>query len=83
MRTHRNSNTEIAEQKKATSLTTVGPTQDVPARVSGANRLCIYYARVRLVPAWFVINPITVNSFAFLFNCTPIGRAIDLLMDPT
>ena len=27
--------------------------------------------------ASLVVNPITVGTFAFLFNCTPIGRASD------
>ena len=40
MRTHRNSNTEIPEQKKPTSKTTIGPTQDNPEWVSVTNRLC-------------------------------------------
>ena len=30
-----------------------------------------------------VINPITVDSFASLFNCTPVGRASDSVMGPT
>ena len=28
-------------------------------------------------------NPITVNDFASLFNCTPVGRVSDSLMAPT
>ena len=28
-------------------------------------------------------NPITVNNFASLFNCTPVGRASDSMMAPT
>ena len=32
--------------------------------------------------ACFVVNPITVNNFAFVFNCTPAGRASDLMMAP-
>ena len=28
-----------------------------------------------------VINPITVNSFASLFNCTPVGRASDSMIN--
>ena len=24
-----------------------------------------------------VVNPIKVNSFAYLFNCTTVGRALD------
>ena len=27
--------------------------------------------------ACFVVNPIKVNSFAYLFNCTTVGRASD------
>ena len=27
--------------------------------------------------AYLVFNPITVNNFASLFNCTPVGRASD------
>ena len=30
-----------------------------------------------------VFNPITVNNFASLFNCTPVGRASDSMMAPT
>ena len=29
--------------------------------------------------ACLVVNPITVNNFADLFNCTPVGRASDLM----
>ena len=29
--------------------------------------------------ACLVVNPITVNNFAALFNCTPAGRATDLM----
>ena len=29
-----------------------------------------------------VINPITVDSFASLFNCTPVSRASDSMMGP-
>ena len=29
-----------------------------------------------------VVNPITVNNFADFFNCTPVGRASDLMMAP-
>ena len=27
--------------------------------------------------ACLVVNPITVGNFAFLFNCTPVGRTSD------
>ena len=33
--------------------------------------------------ACLVFNPITVNNFAYLFNCTPVGRASDSMMAPT
>ena len=33
--------------------------------------------------ACLVINPITVDNFAALFNCTPADRASDSMMAPT
>ena len=33
--------------------------------------------------ACLVVNPITVGSFAFLFNCTPVGETSDSMMVPT
>ena len=33
--------------------------------------------------ACLVFNPIMVNNFASLFNCTPVGRASDSMMAPT
>ena len=30
-----------------------------------------------------VVNPITIGNFAFLFNCTPVGRISDSMMVPT
>ena len=33
--------------------------------------------------ACLVFDPITVNNFASLFNCTPVGRASDSMMAPT
>ena len=33
--------------------------------------------------ACLVVTPITVGSFAFLFNCTPVGRTSDSMMVPT
>ena len=32
--------------------------------------------------ACLVVNPITVGNFAFLFNCTPVGRISDSMMVP-
>ena len=33
--------------------------------------------------ACLAINPITVDNFAALFNCTPVDRALDSMMAPT
>ena len=33
--------------------------------------------------ACLVINQITVDNFAVLFNCTPVDRASDSMMTPT
>ena len=33
--------------------------------------------------ACLVINPITVDSYAALFNCTPVDRASDSMIAPT
>ena len=30
-----------------------------------------------------VVNPITVNNFAVLFNCTPVGQGSDSMIAPT
>ena len=30
-----------------------------------------------------VFNPITVNNYASLFHCTPVGQASDFMMTPT
>ena len=30
--------------------------------------------------ACLAVNPITVDHFAFLFNCTPVGRGSDSVM---
>ena len=32
--------------------------------------------------ACLVVNPITVGNFAFLFNCTPVGRTSDSMTVP-
>ena len=42
-----------------------------------------YNINVMRQSACLVINPITVDSFAPLFNCMPTGRALDLMMGPT
>ena len=33
--------------------------------------------------ACLVVNPLTVGNFAFLFNCTPVGRTSDSMTVPT
>ena len=42
-----------------------------------------YNINIMRQSACLVLNPITVNNFASLFNCTPSGRASDSIMAPT
>ena len=42
-----------------------------------------YTINVLQQTACLVVNPITVENFAFLLNCTPVGRASDSMMVPT
>ena len=42
-----------------------------------------YNLKVMRQSACLVINPVTVDSFAELFNCTPVDRASDSMMAPT
>ena len=42
-----------------------------------------YNINIMRQSACLVFNPITVNNFASLFNCTPVGRASDLMMAPS
>ena len=42
-----------------------------------------YSINIMRQSACLVFNPITVNDFASLFNCTPVGRASDSMMAPT
>ena len=42
-----------------------------------------YNINVLKQTACLVVNPITVGNFAFLFNCTPVGRTSDSMMVPT
>ena len=39
-----------------------------------------YSINVLQQTACLVVNPITVGNFAFLFNCTPMGRTSDSMM---
>ena len=42
-----------------------------------------YNLNVKRQSACLVINPITVDGYAKLFNCTPLDRASDSMMAPT
>ena len=42
-----------------------------------------YNLNVMRQSASLVYNPITVNIYASLFNCKPVGRATDSMMAPT
>ena len=42
-----------------------------------------YNINVLQQTACLVVNPIMVGNFAFLFNCTPVGRTSDSMMVPT
>ena len=42
-----------------------------------------YNINIMRQSACLVFNPITVNNFASLFNCTPVGRASDSMVVPT
>ena len=42
-----------------------------------------YNINIMRQSACSVFNPITVNNFASLFNCPPVGRASDSMMAPT
>ena len=39
-----------------------------------------YNINVLQQTACLVVNPITVGNFAFLFNCTPVGRTSDSII---
>ena len=42
-----------------------------------------YNINVLQQTACMVVNQITVGNFAFLFNCKPMGRALDSMTVPT
>ena len=42
-----------------------------------------YNINVLQQTACLVVNPITTGNFAFLFNCTPVGRTSDSMTVPT
>ena len=47
------------------------------------NKRIGYNLNVMRHSACLVINPITVDGYAALFNCTPADRAPDSMMAPT
>ena len=47
------------------------------------NKRIGYNVDVMRQSACLVVNPITVNNFAVLFNCTPVGRGSDSMIAPT
>ena len=50
--------------------------------ISHYKKIC-YNINVLQQTACLVVNPITVGNFAFLFNCTLVGRTSDSFMVPT
>ena len=42
-----------------------------------------YNINVMRQSACLVMNPVIVDSFASLFNCTPVGHASDSMVGPT
>ena len=52
-------------------------------KLSFVTRFVGYNINIMRQSACLVFNPITVNNFASLFNCTPVGRASDSMMAPT
>ena len=46
-------------------------------KISVRYKKIVYNINVMRQPACLVVNPIKVNSFAYLFNCTTVGRTSD------
>ena len=48
-------------------------------------KIISYYKNINVLQQTecLVVNRITVGNFAFLLNCTPVGRTLDSLMVPT
>ena len=55
-------------------------------KIVGSNKIISHYKKIGYninvlqQTACLVVNPITVGNFAFLFNCTPVGRTSDSMM---
>ena len=47
------------------------------------NKRIVYNLNEMRQSACFVINPITGDGYAALFNCAPVDRASDSMMAPT
>ena len=43
----------------------------------------VYNTNVLQQTIWLMVNQIKVGNFAFLFDCTPAGRASDSMTVPT
>ena len=61
-------------------------------KIVGSNNFSAHFSHYKKIgyninvlqqTACLVVNPITVGIFAFLFNCTPVGRTSDSMMVPT
>ena len=52
-------------------------TSSIEYKVSSHYKKIGYNINVLQQTACLVVNPITVGNFAFLFNCTPVGRTSD------
>ena len=54
-------------------------------KLSVANTLMMVLDNLNVLrqSACLVINPITFDGYAVLFNCTPVDRASDSMMAPT
>ena len=46
-------------------------------------KIISYNIKVLQQTACLVVNPITGNNFAFVFNCTPVGQTSDSMRVPT
>ena len=72
------------------SVVFAGYIKDGAGEIYRSNMSSLFYVRTLHIminnlrqSACLVFNPITVNNFASLFNCTPVGRASDSMMAPT
>ena len=59
------------------TISTVGCPKDTVNIYDSAGDFIGYNINVMRQTACLVVNPIKVNSFAYLFNCTTVGRTSD------